>query len=464
MAVCRARAAVVAVVALIATMVTAEPAASAEDYWQATAVTDWSFPDAAEPFDGIGGWVVVAATPAPDPGQVANTGYLYGVKFYSEGMSLSTVALSRTEQGAGVAGIHLQDRSGDAQPVIIPYAWSTGRPYFLMFHRVGEWTWGGWVYDQMADHWTLIGVVQPAGPPAPFRPHVATTVGGSYGESISAFASEGTGPATSCAAFTAVDAYFAPPVAIRSGSFSAGEPRWTTWPSGQCLTQASRVLGWMRYQLGGEPVFQDVPFVQWNLSALPSIDALATWVSIAPGPKPQAGQLPLTGVIVGQRFGDNVDGVIGLSWGPSGPVAGMRAPDGGPSLMVPYDWVPGRAYLLVVISTGSSWRGFVHDQTAATWTFLGELPAATSEGIQRFPLTGVFGAHGQPVEPFAFDELEAVSTCSAFPRLEAYVSPPIAFSGSDTLVATSGQEWPTFGSCPATITTELGWTHFRLGT
>jgi len=127
---------------------------------------------------------------------------------------------------------------------------------------------------------------------------------------------------------------------------------------------------------------------------------------------------------------------------------------------VAYDWTFDHFYFLLAYRlTETSWGGWIYDYAAATWTFIGARTAAAGTGgIAPTSGTVVEYGNGVPVPPGA-----DTATCAAYPRVDAYVYPPIGWRGLTTTVATLGSSIAPVGDCPAVTTTEFGWQHYQLG-
>ena len=120
-----------------------------------------------------------------------------------------------------------------------------------------------------------------------------------------------------------------------------------------------------------------------------------------------------------------------------------------------FDWAANHAYYLFVAQLNpSSFGGWVYDDTAGAWTFIGQVDLPVPLGkIAPATVTQViwFGPTG--------------ATCGAFPAADAYFHPPVGYAGGGIALATKADfRASAAGTCPATATTEISpWIHLHLG-
>ncbi|HEX7276251.1 MAG TPA: hypothetical protein VF244_02660, partial [Acidimicrobiales bacterium] len=204
-------------------------------------------------------------------------------------------------------------------------------------------------------------------------------------------------------------------------------------------------------------------FVSWTQPQGPTlVDGYGVWVVPGNDPVARPGQLPprylhASYVTIPAFTGGPALGVTGLVTQPEGKFAvlGIVDPEGvARSVGVRFDWRAGRAYYLLTVKTGpASFAASVYDNTAATWTYLGQvdLPAPVGRMFPPHSRTVWFGPLGR--------------TCSVYPLADAYLYPAVLYTGTTTSVASvqsSGTTEP--GHCDASATTELApWVHLRQG-
>ena len=213
---------------------------------QAMPTASWgaTLPSAELPF-GIGQWVYVAPIPPAGPGQLATTGYAYGPTFFVEG-ERGVIGLARDANGPIAA---IQVEGATAKRTTIRYNWSPGNFYYLFAYEVGNGQWGGWVFDNTASAWTVIGSVQ-AAKPGPLRTQSVTVVSGAQGGPTAAFAQEGPAVALPCSAFPRVDAYFYPPVLYTATTSVVSTVASLNPFPGDCATQTTIENVWAHFRLG----------------------------------------------------------------------------------------------------------------------------------------------------------------------------------------------------------------------
>jgi hypothetical protein len=223
--------------------------------YQAVPVVDWIAPGT-EPLDGIGQWVYVPPIPAPGPGQLPTTGYVYGPTFLlgiggpNATVSQGTVGLSTDAEGP-IAGIQVITSTSNEAPITIRYDWSPGKLYYLVAYHLGDRVWGAWVYDHAASVWTFIGSQQAYVGSGLLRPESGTAILGAEGTPIPAF-HRGTPPivAGPCTSFPRVDAYFFPPIGYRGTTLSEATLDLSRPALGHCPTETTVEDGWVHFRLG----------------------------------------------------------------------------------------------------------------------------------------------------------------------------------------------------------------------
>jgi YVTN family beta-propeller protein len=193
----------------------------------------------------------------------------------------------------------------------------------------------------------------------------------------------------------------------------------------------------------------------------PALDAVGTWVIPANVPAAASGQLPPS-YLYAHYFNftqsPSALGVIGLVTSAGTKLAAFGVVDGAGkphSVGLPFEWVANHAYYLFVAQLGpSTFGGWVYDNDAGAWTYLGgvDLPAPLGK-IAPATVTQViwFGATG--------------ATCRVFPTAEAYFHPAVGYAGGGVTLGTKAAfQAGAAGTCPATATTEVRpWIHLRLG-
>lgn len=216
---------------------------------------------------------------------------------------------------------------------------------------------------------------------------------------------------------------------------------------------------------------QRVPQVVWTAPGPGLLDGIGQWVYVAPIPPAGLQQQPTTGYVYGLGFGSSGGrGTVGLSRDSQGGIAGIQLvpPSGGnpAPVTVRYDWSPGKFYFLLAYHLeGDAWGGWVYDDAASSWTFVGTVQPAAGTGL--FGASGVItvgGAQSETRPAFSQVALGAIpGTCRAFPQVDAYFYPPVGYRGTAMTLATFTEGTYGLGDCPAQFTFEADWLHIRLG-
>ena len=206
---------------------------------------------------------------------------------------------------------------------------------------------------------------------------------------------------------------------------------------------------------------QKSAYAVWAQPTSATLDAVGTWVVPTNVPVAASGQLPPS-YLYAHYFNftqsPSALGVIGLvtSGGTKLVAFGIVDGAGTPhSVGLAFDWVANHAYYLFVAQLNpSSFGGWVYDDTAGAWTFLGQIDLPVPLGkIAPATVTQViwFGPSG--------------STCSVYPAADAYFHPPVGYAGGGIALATiTASGAGASGTCPATATTEVTpWIHLHLG-
>lgn len=191
------------------------------------------------------------------------------------------------------------------------------------------------------------------------------------------------------------------------------------------------------------------------------LDAVGTFLYVVPQPPPAPNghtrdgyEYKMTFVFAGLKVG-----YVSLATTVNGPVARLKlidlVSDAAPSVAeVAYDWSPGRFYFLYTqrLATGA-YGAWVMDWETSVWTYIGSLTPPGWGGIVDVGLTSVAWSGERPV-----------STCSFFPRTDAYFYPVLGYTGSTFEVGVADLQFVHAGDCPSQ--TEMlgnGWVHYRLG-
>jgi hypothetical protein len=216
---------------------------------------------------------------------------------------------------------------------------------------------------------------------------------------------------------------------------------------------------------------QRVPQVLWTVPGPEPLDGIGQWVYVAPIPPAGPVQQPTTGYVYGLGFSSSGGrGTLGLSRDGQGGIAGIQLvpPSGGDPapVTVRYDWSPGKFYFLLAYHLeGDAWAGWVLDNAASAWTFVGTVQAPAGSGLLApTSVTTVGGAESQTRPAFSQVALGAASgTCRVFPQVDAYFYPPVGYRGTATAQATLTEGTYRLGDCPTQLTVEADWAHIRLG-
>lgn len=148
-------------------------------------------------------------------------------------------------------------------------------------------------------------------------------------------------------------------------------------------------------------------------------------------------------------------GAVGLGSGPNG--GGGKfvalATGGSATVITPYEWSEARLYFLLAHRLdASTWGAWVYDVWADAWTFVGQGQTPVEWGRLSPRARTAAEWEGPPG-----------SDCAAYPRTDAYVTPPIGVrDGSFTLGTWVSDTMLPYG-CPSETSSYLGWAHYRLG-
>ena len=202
-------------------------------------------------------------------------------------------------------------------------------------------------------------------------------------------------------------------------------------------------------------------YAVWAQPTSAALDAVGTWVVPANVPAAASGQLPPS-YLYAHYFNftqsPSALGVIGLVTSAGTKLAAFGIVDGAGqphSVGLPFEWGANHAYYLFAAQLSpNSFGGWVYDNNAGAWTFLGQvdLPAPLGK-ISPATVTQViwFGPTG--------------ATCGVFPTAEAYFHPAVGYAGGGVTLGTKAAfQASAAGTCPATATTEVTpWIHLHLG-
>jgi hypothetical protein len=204
------------------------------------------------------------------------------------------------------------------------------------------------------------------------------------------------------------------------------------------------------------------PFSTWNLVNPAPLDGVGVWLVPVNDRSATAGQLApsyLYALAVGFT-GSSALGLVTLGTGDAGKFATFTVlePNGTPhNAVIPFSWVPGRAYFPLVYRLGEGqWGAWVFDHSASTWVPIGALvvPAASGK-LGPSSLTAVLW-YGS-----------SAPQCSAFPRADVVFSSPTGLVGTAPNFfrftdATSIGATP--GNCASQTTVEPDqWVRYRAG-
>jgi len=207
-------------------------------------------------------------------------------------------------------------------------------------------------------------------------------------------------------------------------------------------------------------VFQRLPSTEWLMPGTAPFDGTGRYVYVAPySPGPQQVSTATYRYEHIFDFEGGGGGHVALTGDVAGPRAAFRVNDA--MITVPYQWSPGRIYFLFAYHLGGgTWGAWVYDVTASSWTFVGSLrPGSLHSGT--FTASTVEEAAG--VRGPSDAAASPLPSCSWFPRVDVYFSPPIGFRGTAATIGEQTRTFLTIGDCLTTWSTEYGWMHHQLG-
>ena len=198
------------------------------------------------PLDGMGSWLAVAEDSVAGEGQL-DPQYAHSEIFWSE--TRETVGLvSLVVNGDDkVATFAVIDGTGDPEVIGIPYEWVEGGFYLPLVHRLGDGTWGAWIFDwadrdQGDEAWTFIGQLDA---PAQNRiSSISATLSFWYGEA-----------ASDCSQYPVASVLRYPTLGLAGGQGSIATLAGHDATEGDCDSQVStpeELDVWDLYQLGAE--------------------------------------------------------------------------------------------------------------------------------------------------------------------------------------------------------------------
>lgn len=235
----------------------------------------------------------------------------------------------------------------------------------------------------------------------------------------------------------------------------------------RAVLSAVVVLGSVMASVGAAPAAivaprsQDQLWSTWVQPGAAPLDGLGTFLYVA-APSPGAGQASTLGYeyTLLFRFQDGSGGVLALGYKNGQKVAGFGLVMTNHVVdTVPFDWKFGQIYYLLTYRQGANgWGAWVYDWSATSWSAISvqTAPAGTG-GILPTSSTGV--DYDRSLAPTAADP----STCSYYPRIDAFWYAPMGWRGTVITNATFGTNSVVKGDCPGTTTTENGWQHYGLG-
>jgi hypothetical protein len=200
----------------------------------------WTQPTPAA-LDAVGTWLV-PNVPTAGPGQLAPT-YFYAHYF---NLTQSPTALGMiglvTSAGTKLAAFGIVDGSGTPHSVGLPFDWVAGQAYFLFVVQLNPTTFAGYVYDNTAAAWTVLGQV------------VLPTASGKIAPATLTEAIWFGPKGATCSAYPAADAYFYSPVGYVGGitaQATMADARATA--TGTCpATATSELAPWIHLHLGAD--------------------------------------------------------------------------------------------------------------------------------------------------------------------------------------------------------------------
>lgn len=239
-----------------------------------------------------------------------------------------------------------------------------------------------------------------------------------------------------------------------------------------------------------DPGFAITPsgtYSDWNANTNGAHGKLQ-WLSVQVDPAPTAGQLYPTYFFSHQvGFDNGVGGYIGIQEDSNGKraifsiwdavssecstVAGAtcqaflnecsHAPPCGQQTLIPYNWTAPKNYATYIVRMSPDrWAGYIHDQTANTWTLVGIITVPSGWGdLGWWSVSWIewYGAHP--------------TTCPGFPDANVYFYPPISYhpayySGNSSAQSngTGTGDHHSRGGCPSSVTNDLPpWKHHIMG-
>lgn len=202
-----------------------------------------------------------------------------------------------------------------------------------------------------------------------------------------------------------------------------------------------------------DPPAPELTGTSWVQPSADLLDGVGTWLYLQP---PAGPALATDGYEYALEFvfsGSQRIGAVGLGTDQNGRFAGL-ATGGGPTQKLRFGWQTGRLYFVLAYRVGTDlWGGWVYDNTAGAWSFIGQTTAVAGSGNLA---PGMFTVVDW--------DAAALASCDQYGRTDAWFAPPVGLRGSGATVATKLGDAPSTGTgCPTQATTELGWAHYRLG-
>ena len=195
----------------------------------------------------------------------------------------------------------------------------------------------------------------------------------------------------------------------------------------------------------------------WSQPTAEPLDGLGSWMAIADGPVAKAGQLAPS-YLYGHYFGfenTTASGVVALVVVPGGrsAVFSLVGADGVPHAVgVPFDWRAGRYYFSLVHQlVPGTWGAWVYDYSAASWSYVGQLSLSGAVGRLSPTSTTAVTWFGPTAR-----------ACSAYPRADVLVSPPIGFGAGAATSAVSTADGVKPGDCTVGASSDV-WARYTLG-
>lgn len=209
-----------------------------------------------------------------------------------------------------------------------------------------------------------------------------------------------------------------------------------------------------------------VPATIWNLPGVSAVDALASYVVPATVPAPAPGQATENKWSMAQVFrftGDAAPfGVISLDTDGTKKYATFQVNSGSDVVGAPrfeYDWGANKAYLtLVTFLPGNVLAGFVYDNAAAAWSFIGTVRVPSAWGRLSPQTSSALIWYGG-----------ALQDCAQYPAAEYFRFAPFGFVAGEPNFRTSAAAGNTVipGDCLASVANEPeptdGWRHYKAG-